>query len=247
MYEFLDFDRKLTDGVKAIEGREFKIDSGGKLSPAMLAGAFNLPWVFINHDARKKFCWFWNQVCTRVFDIIPSNCRFNCWKTVLKPNNVKELFECYEILKVLDLPSKIGMDLRDYTHGAWAGFVYGDSLDDGRAQYKIIREAMPEDVSVILKRGCTEMERLADSNTWGEMKEEDAKLEEKLLDRFTFNERHFFQSKWQVEEIKQNWIKRAIQIGDPTVKETVEKYSDDPNIWKKLVVISDTYHEEKEK
>ena len=38
-------------------------------------------------------------------------------------------------------------------------------------------------------------------------------------------------------------LKRAIEIGDPTAREAAEKYSEDPDIWKKLVVTSVTYHD----
>jgi hypothetical protein len=244
MYDKLAFDSKLKRGTARIT--DFKVGPSGKLEPKLLAGAQHLPWIFINNDARMKFCWFWNQICTQVFNIIPSNCRFNCWKIVIKPNNVKELFECYDILKQIDLPSKIGMDLRDYTHGAWAGFVYNDTLEEGRSHFKQVRAALPKKVPVILKRGCTEMEQIKPSNTWNEMAEKDLDTEKKLMDRFSFDERHFTQGKWQKEEIKENWIKHAIKIGDPTARETAEKYSDDPDIWNKLVVVSDTYHDTKE-
>jgi hypothetical protein len=245
MYDSLDFDKKLASTTQTML-QEFKVGPSGKLEPTMLSGAAHLPWIFMNHDARMKFCWFWNHVCTRRFNIIPTNCRFNCWKIVIKPNNVKELFECYEILKQLDLPSKIGMDLRDYTYGAWAGFVYNDTLEEGRSHFKQVRAAMPKKVPVILKRGCTEMEQIKPSKTWNEMAEADLAIEKKLMDRINFQERHFIQGKWQKEEIKENWIKHAIKIGDPTARETAEKYSDDPDIWNKLVVVSDTYHDTKE-
>ena len=246
MYEDLEFDKLLRKGTARLCNSEFKMGPGGKLEPKMVEGARGMPWIFINHDARKKFCWFWNQVCCGVFSIIPTNCRFNCWKTVLKPNNVKELFECYDILKRLDLPSKIGMDLRDYTYGAWAGFIYADTLEEGRSYYKQVREALPKKVSVILKRGCTEMERLKPSKEWDNMAKVDFEMEQKLLDRFKFDERHYHQAKWYKKEIEENWIIRAIQIGDPTARETAEKYSDDPDVWNKLVVVSQTYHSEED-
>ncbi len=144
----------------------------------------------------------------------------------------------------LNLPSKIGMDVRDYTHGAWAGFVYTDSLDEGRAHYKIVRKEIPNKIPVILKRGCTEMERLEDSDKWDEVPEAHIEMERRLLDLFDFDERFYNQAAWHKHEIKENWIKHAIKIGDPTAKEVAEKYSNDPNIWKRLVVESVTYHEE---
>ena len=245
MYLDLKFDRKLKLVTnRLLASNEFHIGSGGKLAPVFLKGARPTPWVFISHDVRKKYCWFWNRVCTQEFNLIPSHCRFSCWKVVIKPNNVKELFKCYDILKILDLPSKIGADVRQYTYGPWAGFVYADTLEEGRKYYKIVREAMPKKVEVILKRGCTEMERIQDSDYWDVMGEKDLELEQRLQDLFAFDERFFRQARWLKNEIKEDWIRRAIEIGDPYAREMAEKLSNDPDIWKKLVVLSVPYHDE---
>ena len=163
----------------------------------------------------------------------------------MKPFNLKSLFECYDIFTALNLPSKIGADLRSYTYGAWAGFVYGDTLDQGQENYRIVREAIPKKVPVILKRGCTEMEKLLDSDKWDEVSDRDMYFERKLNKLFAFSEEMYYQAKWLKQEIKENWILRAIEIGDPTAREMAEAHSDNPDIWKKLVVHSVTYHEEK--
>jgi len=206
----------------------------------------DLPWIFFHDDGRKKFCAYWNGVFCGQFGIIPTNCRFNCWKTVFKPPNVKSVFECYEIMKTAGLPGKIGIDRRDYSYGAWAGFVYADSLKEGREYYKITRGLLPENISVILKRGCTEMERLLQSDKWDAISEAELNYERRLHDLFEFEEYDFPQSDWHRNQIKESWIKHAIAIGDPTARETAEKFSGDPDIWKRLVVSAVTYHEEKE-
>lgn len=248
MYRKLKFNTKLRNAItKLVDNGPFSINHGGKITADSVRGARPMPWIFINHDARKKYCWFWNQVCAQHFNHIPTHCRHACWKTVIKPNNVKETFECLDILQAVNLPSKIGMDLRDYTYGAWSGFVYADSLEEGREYYKIIRDAIPKNIKVYLKRGCTEMERITDSNLWDQMDESDFKLEQELHDMFSFDERHYQQAMWYKQEIKENWIKHAIRIGDPTAKETAEKYCDDPDIWKRLVVHSVEYQDNKEK
>ena len=245
MYRNLNFeeDYKKIRTLLLNSGR-YIIGQDGKVVSAKVAGAKDTPWIFINHDARKKFCGFWNGVCCLAYKLIPSHCRFNCWKTVIKPRNVKELFELFDILTRLQLPAKLGMDLRDYTHGAWAGFVYADTLEEGRSYYKAVREAVPLEIPVILKRGCTEMEQLLSSDKWDNFTDRDEYLERKLHDLFHFEEQNFVQAAWLKHEIKENWIRHAIKIGDPTARETAEKMSDDPNIWDRLVVSSVTYHEE---
>lgn len=243
MYRKLLFDDKLNEGLTKCLAHNFIIGPGGKLIGRKPQGSRQSPWIFINYDVRKKFCSIWNGVYCQHFNLIPTNCRVNCWKTVVKPRTVKELFECYKLFKQMDLPSKIGMDIRTYTHGAWAGFVYGDTLAQGREYYAIVRSIIPEEIPIILKRGCTEMERLLPSNTWDSLGAKDLALEERLNDAFSFDEQYFYQAGWLKNEIKERWIKRAIEIGDPTAREVAEANSSDPNIWQRLTVSSVTYHD----
>jgi hypothetical protein len=254
MYTKLPFDslntksqRTFSDTVTNLLSTEYKIGPSGKLIGKDPQGGRNIPWVFIHHEMRKKFCSFWNNVCTMRFNLIPTPCRMSCWKTVIKPRNVLELFSVYETMIALNLPSKIGMDLRKYTYGPWAGFIYADTLQEGQKYTKMIVDAVkPKRVPIILKRGCTEMERLIPSDQWNKISEKDIELERRLCDLFDFSEPYFAQAAWLKTEIKEQWIKRAIEIGDPTAQEAAEKYSDDPDIWNKLVVHSVTYHDKKE-
>ena len=243
MYTKLDFDAQFTKGISKVTPALLKIGQDGRLISKDPQGSRNTPWVFVNYDNRKKFCSHWNGIYCLHFGLIPTYCRFSCWKTVVKPRNVKELFECYDIFRALDLPSKIGMDVRDYTFGPWAGFIYADSLVQGKEYYRRARKAIPEEVPIILKRGCTEMERITPSDKWDKLSQRDIYLEEKLNDVFSFDETHFFQAAWLKNEVKERWIKRAIEIGDATVEEVAKAQCPDPEIWNKLVVHSVQYQD----
>lgn len=248
MYTKLQFNSDLEKKLSFLIARgQFKINAGGRLEGVSPQGSKGTPWIFINYGHRKKYCGLWNSIFCQTFNLIPTHCRVNCWKTVIKPRNVLELFECYNIMQTLDLPSKIGMDIRDYTYGAWSGYVYADSLAEGRKYHKMLKDAVkPKRVPIILKCGCTEMERIRPSTTWNVLEKSDLELEQRLNDIFQFSEIDFFQGAWLKHEIKERWIKRAIEIGDPTAREAAEKYSEDPDIWNKLVVNSVTYHDKKE-
>ena len=249
MYSELVFDTTYRDKVTKLLAGTFKIAKSGKLVPKHPQGARGIPWIFTNYNARRKHCSHWNSVYCGEFGLIPVFCRTRCWKTVVKPRNVKELFQLFEVFKMLDLPSKCGMDLRKYTYGAWAGFIYGDSLEQGLEYYKKCRTAVNREMSnrvpVILKRGCTEMERIVPSDQWDKMPKDQLAFEHQLDDLFEFGELHFNTAGWLKREIKERWIERAIEIGDPTARETAEKHSGDPDIWDRLVVHSVTYHKEK--
>lgn len=244
MYRKLKFNRRHDRIVRElINSGGFVIGSTGRLIGRSIQGALDIPWIFFHNDGRKKFCAWWNGVFCGKFSIIPTNCRFNCWKTVFKPPTIKSVFECYDIMSATRLPGKIGVDRRDYTFGPYAGFVYADTLEEGREYYKITRNLLPDNVSVILKRGCTEMERLIPSDKWDVVSTAELEYERQLHDLFEFTEYDFPQSDWHKAKIKEAWIRHAIAIGDPTAQETAEKYSGDPNIWKKLVVTAVTYHD----
>jgi hypothetical protein len=189
------------------------------------SGSTETPWIHIMHGP-ERVCSLWNAIYTRGFDLIPSFCRFRCWKTVVKPRNVVELFRLEAILTGLQLPSKCGIDIRDYTPGAYAGFIYGNSLEEGREYFKIITRVLVEqgmgDVPVLLKRGCTEMELMKPSDQWDPMSEKDKLLEEKL--DFIFARESFaqgVQSQWIKNRIRRRWVRHAMAIGDATWKQIV--------------------------
>lgn len=246
MYTRLNFDDKVTGKLeKLVEMGEFRVGESGRLRAGNPQGAKNTPWIFLNHNTRHKFCGLWNSIYCGQFKLIPTPCRFSCWKTVIKPRTVEELFHVHDVLRATGLPSKCGADLRKYTFGPWAGFVYADTLEEGRRYYRTVRKVISDDIPIILKRGCTEMERLKPSNTWDQITQAEVRLEERLNDVFEFTELFFQQAEWLKARIKERWIERAIEIGDPTAQHMAMVMSGgDLNLWQRLVVHSVEYQEE---
>jgi hypothetical protein len=79
------------------------------------------------------------------------------------------------------------MELRDYTPKFYGGYFYNNSFDEGRDCYeqvrKMVDEALGKDVSVILKRGCTEFEMIkGPSNYWHTTRDEEEFVE--LIDAY---------------------------------------------------------------
>jgi hypothetical protein len=259
MYDYLSFNKPFKQKVKQDLSRGKRLNHEGKIEPVAPGAAVNSPWVFIA-KGRHKFCGIYNHVMCQAHQLIPTYCRFKCWKTVIKPRNLKELFGLYEVLTALQLPSKCGMDLRDYTFGAWAGFIYACSLPEGRRYHAKILQALkdrfgenevsdksadfPQQITAILKRGCTEMEALKPSDKWNEASEDELVLEGQIEDMYAHDDHDAHQSQWVKNDIMERWIYRAIEIGDPTAREMAERYSADPNVWDKLVVHSVTYHDQ---
>lgn len=255
MYRKVTMDKFFRKKVRKLLNRgQFKIGPSGRLEPTSPKGSLATPWVFTNFDARRKFCNHWNSIYCGEFDLIPRFCRFNCWKTVIYPRNVYETFLLHDVLRSLNLPSKCGADRRNYTYrkmqngtvcGAWGGYIYGDTLEQGREYYTQIRKAVDEiispDIDIILKRGCTEMERLKPSDTWDDYTDGDKALELQLDDVFHFEELTFNQAAWTVRDVKEGWILRAIEMADPTVEQTLTAYGEGVTL-ADLTVKSITYH-----
>jgi hypothetical protein len=186
------------------------------------------PWIHISHGTRRE-CGLWNHIYTKQFKIIPKGCRNGCWKTVIKPPNVVGLFQLEGLMQALGLPSKCGIDIRNYTPGAYAGFVYGDSIADGREYYQRFKAALEEmgagDWPIILKRACTEQEMIIPSDQWDTyMTPEKRLIEKKLDDIFAHDQGDGGgQSDWIKNVIRRRWLRHALAIGDQTWRELMDE------------------------
>ncbi|MBF0453240.1 MAG: tetratricopeptide repeat protein [Magnetococcales bacterium] len=97
------------------------------------------------------------------FKIIPEYC-FSCYKVTITLHNVVELFKLVILFDKLKLPKdntrKCMVELRPNVSGHYKGLIYCQDLLSGQEMLKIIREILkknlPFDVSVVLKRGCSE-------------------------------------------------------------------------------------------
>lgn len=205
---------------RLVETGQFYVQKGdGKLVRRDNGLAFAPPWIHFR-TGTARHCAIWNQVYCQLFKLIPKECRHGCWKTVIKPRTVVELFELCNLMDYLDLPSKCGIDRRDYTPGPYAAFIYGDSMAEGREYYNIIKKHVAEhispDVPILLKRACTEMEQMLPSDQWDPMSDADKYLQKKLDDVFVFDSHYQTQAEWNRNMIKRMWLRHAMSIGDET-------------------------------
>jgi len=97
------------------------------------------------------------------FGVIPEYC-FGCYKVLISPRTVLELFKLLLVYERLALPNnntrKCMIDVRSYTSAGYKGFVYCRGLDDAGEVCRIIREATEREISpgvpVTIKHGCSE-------------------------------------------------------------------------------------------
>ena len=97
------------------------------------------------------------------FGAIPKYC-FECYKVLIQPRSVVELFKLLMVYDRLVLPNdntrKCMVETRNYSAGAYKGFVYCRGRAEGDEVLRIVRESTYTDISpdvpVSLKHGCSE-------------------------------------------------------------------------------------------
>ncbi len=159
-------------GEKILTGRGYTINIQNKIAPIVSGKHHDVPWVYVrSHESRE--CGFWHQIVFDVYKYFPVGC-LNCWKVVVRPRTVKELFQLHEYQSnVYPGHCKCGIETRPYVHGNYGGYFYNDSLNKGLESYRRVRadinRYISPDISVILKRACTEYEvTFGDSSKWEE-------------------------------------------------------------------------------
>lgn len=184
------------------------------------------PWVFTNMPESKTA----GEICHRIHQymfpklgIIPILCH-ECFKVVVKPKTVVQLFELQKLQVQLGLPSKCGIELRNFVPNLYGGYFYNKGIENGRACYELIKKRVKErislDIEVILKRGCTEFEMAhGPSDKWA-ISIDQAKLEKEFDKRYVEeNDTTQLQTVDAINNIKLSWILYAAQKHDMTYKE----------------------------
>lgn len=250
--DFWNSDDKLANMVQTLITKgALKLGKRGKLVVTTLPGSLETPWYFIKRGMFRD-CLLWHQIYFNHFDFVPTGCQ-NCWKCMIVTHTdpaqqtVYDLFRLRDLLVSLNMPSKCGTDIRDYTPHRYAGFLYAESFRRGLQYHEIVQQALLENnfpnSKVILKRGCTEMElRYPDSSTWNHTPatyDLQCKLDS-LIDNTETPD--YGQDDLVIQSVFKKWILRAHGIGDPTWHDALvyEGY-DEPG--KRLFIPPVTYHD----
>jgi len=203
-------------------------EADGKLYAQLKPGIYDTPWHHVKSDYRLK-CGLWHQI---MFDMIgsklpsgerfvPSKCQ-NCYKVVVRPKTLVQLFGLINLQKTLDRPSKAGIERRESVHGLYGGYFYNWGLAEGKECYNIVRKAVDEhenlgpETNVLLKRGCTEYEHACgDSDKW-KITPEQLHIEA-LLDRWLITDDiEMRQPEKLIHNVHRKWIEFAYSYGDET-------------------------------
>ena len=197
----------------------FHINGAGKFECQAVSG-WDTPWVH-PHLSKDRNCLLWHKVIFDCFGFVPKRCH-DCYKIVVRPRTVVELFKLHDLMEGLGLPSKCGIEQRATVNAIYGGYFYCDSLEQGRERYDIVRRAVDEqispDLTVLLKRFCTEFEHRHGRSDQMEQTPEEAFHESVIT-------RHFepipdYQQPGIVKiHVMRKWIEFAYQYGDQTAAE----------------------------
>ena len=198
--------------------------------------AINTPWIFTG-DGFGYDCYYWQRVIFETLSkntkkrFVPRDCH-NCFKLVVKPRTLQQLFELLSIQKKLGLHSKCGIELRDTVHGLYGGYFYNRGVKNGLKCYDTVYAALKTNkimaplldeldkdgktTRIVLKRGCTEFEHAVGPADKWEITPEQNALED-LCDVFVVRDtENLTQQEHLTWDVKQRWIEWAWKNGDPT-------------------------------
>jgi len=194
---------------------------------------WDAPWIYAKTDPKMN-CFLWKDITFHSIieknlpkeqQWVPFACQ-ECFKVVVRPKTLKQLFALEALQTRLNHPSKCGTEERPTVFGNYGGYFYNRGLPMGLDCYKKVRKAVDDDpelgtdVKVILKRGCTEYElAIGRSDQWKPATQEQMGFEMDLHYQFANDHPLQLQPDVVKDEIHQRWIEYAYKIGDETVLE----------------------------
>lgn len=206
------------------EGYKLRLEDG-KFVPKNVGSAYDVPWIYVKTDGKAR-CDIYHKVFHQIDKHIHSYCR-ECYKVVVRPRTLVELFDLYEFQRRLDVPCKCGIERRESVHGLYGGYFYNRGIKMGIERLAEVRELVDKHLSketpVFLKRYCTEYEvgplALGPSDKTPDATQEDLEYENKVMSLFPQVGVNTPQSDEQVAYVMRKWIHWAYQNGDETYKE----------------------------
>jgi hypothetical protein len=177
LYDYLMYNDFLGWTRPMWQDGNWTVGNDGKLYISKKGLAVDTPWVHHGHTDWAD-CMRWHTIAFNIIskrmkmlfpDLpnnkvwVPTHCQ-NCWKTVVTPQTVLQLFALNELQENTDRPCKCGIEVRPTTEKHYGGYFYARGYENGHEMYRWVRDAVDnhkhlgKDVPVILKRACTEME-----------------------------------------------------------------------------------------
>lgn len=210
---------------------------------------WNIPWHYVLNDPeRAAKCSKWIMIF-KSLNFKPSFCRDSCWKVVVSPRTLRELYGLrdLQLAMIKDNPKcwcKCGIEMRPINGGRlYGGYFYTNSKEAGLERWREVRDLVSDsispDVPVTLKRHCTEMElKFGDPEKYVPPLDADEQ-EEMYFNMMDTELDEHAQPGWALLQVEQNWISFGWKYGSPEDRKQIEE---DHNDGKPLYPNCRTYH-----
>jgi len=206
----------------------------------------DMPWIH-QRLARDRECTRHSKIYSELFGFIPQNCYY-CFKIVVRPNTLSDLFKMREIQRTLDRPSKCGIETREHVHALYGAYWYcpiDGGLQGARELCAIVKAEVEANLgpetSVILKRGCTEMELAQGPSDRWTYTPAHALMEMKLDQHYEVRRREKIQPDYLEARTIAMWIEWAHAHGD----ETYLEFTDGP-MTRPVITYHDSDHRDED-
>jgi hypothetical protein len=196
------------------------IDNGdGTLQLRPVREGTRANWMVVPNGPLLECDFLFNFLFVKAYarSAVPHGCR-ECYKVKVAPRTLRELVAAWQIAKRIECRSKWGIDLGNpLSQNVYAGYFYTVGLEGARAVFKVVGEALAADpklgpnLSLTIKRGCSEYEAAVGPSDRYEFTPEMAELEAYLKARFRARS-----YAGQSNVALAFWIDFAFRIGDDT-------------------------------
>lgn len=223
---------------RVIEGRTVResiaaAEAAGKLIPVgeirwslPKPGPDAIAWIFESKGPNLNCRFYRSAVFEHVYQKkrVPAGCA-TCYKVKVVPKTLRQLKAACDVGHALPYTYKSGTDFPSaYSSGIYGTYFYLRGLEAARSAYKRIREIIDthpqlgSDVTVFIKRGCTEYEMHCGPSDRYTFSDETKEIESDLLSHLQVG-REISSTPPKIKESFTSWIKLAYQLGDETYKD----------------------------
>jgi len=198
------------------------INDDGKIE-FVVRNVWRTPWIQVRRVENSR-CSLYSDVMFPHFHIVPARCQA-CWKVVARPRTVVELFKVLDYQLSKGLPSKCGIERREYTAGLYGAYWYNTNVEQGLDCLDTVRRDLEEllgpGVKVLLKRGCTEMEQAFPVSLNWTITDEQRELED-YIERcvvYPVDDGSYHEPDYLRLRVKRSWVEWAARHGDASYLE----------------------------
>ena len=219
----------------------------GKIYPTLRVD-INSPWYFIKPPTID--CFRHHKILFDACKILPTRCA-ECWKVVVAPRTLRDMWKWREKMIEMDLDSKLGIETRDYVGRLYGSYFYNHGKEAGGECLKKVLAAVEESgievvpmhgQKAILKRGCTEIERLfGASDEWEKHLDPESRKIEETINNWLLTPEAMPRCEPLQLRTYRIWVEWAYKNQDPTYADFLTDTGEEFDLLTPYVIYNDEF------